>query len=305
MATVDSVKLAPDAAGPYLDELAGLITIARPGALFPPPKPVLDLFRFFARPRPKSGPPPLDVHLASGFPARRALVRLLTHQRVVREFLAAHRAKATKASSSYHVALAATALPPASALSVRLVGREGRAGRFVLVHDAWAPGGRVVRLTAQLTQAGGRAIALDRKDQATASPELLLALEKMAVAGPLAEVLAALEAFSGVTVQEVERGELGPFHAARLPASPLPSAQGQALRSAVASGGAVLGLGLERVGLSVRADKSNDPWAPAEPLPPRLAGRGLHAFRERRLITTPGVEAAVRALAPGCIVRSR
>lgn len=301
----DTVKLAPDAAGPYLDELAGLITVARPGALFPPPRPVLDLLRFLARPRPKGGPPPLEVHLASGFPARRALVRLLTHQRVVRDFLAAHRAQATKASSSYHVALAATALPPASALTVRLVGREGRAGRFVLVHDAWAPGGRVVRLTAQLTQSGGRAIALDRKDQATASPELFAALEKAAVAGALAEVLAALEAFGGVTVHEVERGELGPFHAAGLPSSPRASAHGATLRGAVSAGGAVLCLGLERVGRSVRADKSLDPWAPAEPLPPRLATRGLHAFRERRLITTPAVEAAVRALAPGCIVRSR
>lgn len=302
---VDTVKLAPDVAGPYLDELAGLITVARPGALFPPPKPVLDLLAFFARPRPKSGPPALDVHLSSGFPARRALVRLLTHQRVVRDFLAAYRAKATKASHSYHVALAATELPPASSVAVRLVGREGRAARFVLVHDTWAPGGRVVRVTVQLAQAAGRAILLDRKDQACASAEVVAALEKTSVAGALAELIAALEAFPGVTVTEVERGELGAFVTTRLPQAVLPSSSGRALRGAVADAGAVLCLGLERVGVSVRTAKSLDPWAPVEPLPSALVARGLKPFRERRLISTPSAESALRALAPGCIVRSR
>lgn len=301
----DTVKLAPEAAGPYLEALSALVTVARPGALFPPPRPVLDFLAFLARARPRGGPPSIDVHRVTGFPARRALVRLLTHQRVVREFLAVHRAKATRASSSYHVALAATELPPAASTSARLVGRDGKDARFVLLHDAWAPGGRVLRLTVQLSQASGRTIALDRKDQATPSPELLAAVTRGAVASGLAEVFAALEAFPGVTVHEVERGELGPFHAARLAVGPGASNAAQALAGAVAGGGAVLCLSLERVGASVKSARSLDPWAAIEPLPKRLAERGVRPFRERRLITTPDAEATVRALAPRCIVRSR
>lgn len=305
MAAKDSThKLSPALAAPYLDELRHLVSVARPGALFPPARAVLDWLDFLARPRPRLGPPTVEVHAASGFPVRRLLARLLSHQQAVRTFLAAHRAKATRASSSYHVALAATELPAVARTTARLVGRQGRAARLQVVHDAALPVGLLVRLTVHLTQSKGRAVTLDARDQATPHDSLTGALAAC-VGGDTADVFPVLEALPGLAVHEVERGALGPFLSARLPPGDQDAAAG-ALRPAVdAAHGAVLCLTLERVGESVRESRCLDPWGALPALTPAHHRRSLRAFRERRLVCTPPLEAHLKPLAPGCIVRSR
>jgi hypothetical protein len=55
----------------------------------------------------------------------------------------------------------------------------------------------------------------------------------------------------------------------------------------------------------VQGARCVDPWGRLPALDALLQRRGVGAFRERRLVCTPSVEAAVKALAPGCIVRSR
>lgn len=299
-----ALKLPPAAAAPYLDELRHLVSVARPGALFPPARALLDWLAFLARPRPRLGPPTVEVHADSGLPTRRMLARLLTHQQAVRSFLAAHRAKATKASSSYHVALAATELPAVARTTARLMGRQGRAARLQVVHDAALPSGRLLRLTVQLTQSSGRAVTLDARDQASPHDALTRALAAC-VGGDAADVFPVLEALPGLTVHEVERGALGPFVSARLPPGD-EDAAARALRPAVdAASGAVLCLVLERVGESVRESRGLDPWGALPALTPAHHRRSLRAFRERRLVCTPPLEAPLKALAPGCIVRSR
>ncbi|GMU61101.1 MAG: hypothetical protein AMXMBFR34_28640 [Myxococcaceae bacterium] len=345
------MKLSPEEAAPYLAQLASLVTVARPGALFPPPRPVLDLLAFLGRSRPRAGPPVVELHRASGLPVGRLLARLLAHQQAVRAFLASHRAKATRASSSYHVALAATELPPVSRTTARLMGREGKRSRLLVVHDATRPDGLWLRLTVQVTQAGNRPLPLDRQDQATVPEPLARALADVAANAALSAAWPALERAAGVTVHEVERGVLGPFVSSavtRLPrgpaedqaaappgrppgsSSPPPAQPAQAaarglapqqpgavggapsvlsladaLGGALEPGGGVLSLVLERAGESVRAARCVDLWGHLPVLPEPLLHRGVRAFRERRLICSPGLEAQVRVVAPGCLVRAR
>ena len=305
--TDDNPRLSADAAAPYLAQLAALVAVARLGALFPPGKPLTDYLGFLARARPRLGPPSVEVSRVTGLPVRRLLARLLAHQLAVRELLARHRARATRASSSYHVALAATELPPIARTTARLVGRDGRTTRVVVVHDAVTRAGRCVRLTVQLSQPNGRLVAFDAKHHAAPTPALDAAVRLCAQAPRLDEAWPAFETAAGVTVHEVERGELGPFLSSQVPqagaASPL-AALADVLRRAP-GGGAVLSLALERVGESVQLARCVDPWARPPALDALLVRRGVGAFRERRLMCTPSVEAAVKALAPGCIVRSR
>ncbi|MEW5737520.1 MAG: hypothetical protein AB1938_01270 [Myxococcota bacterium] len=301
-----TVKLSPDEAAPYLAQVAELVTVARPGALFPPPKPMQELLAFLGRPRPRAGPPVVEVHRASGLPVARMLSRLLAHQVAVREFLASHRAKATRASVSYHVALAATALPPVSHTTARLMGREGRRTRLQVVHDAVLPDGTPRRLTVQLTQAQGRPFPVDRRDQAEVPESIARALADVAANAELGEVWPALEHSDGVVVHEVERGQLGPLVSSHVAGPEAPGAFAEALGALVrAAGGAVLSLVLERAGESVRAASCVDPWGRLPALSEALAARRVIAFRERRLLCTPGLEDAVKALAKGCIVRAR
>jgi hypothetical protein len=302
--TDDNPRLAPDAAAPYLVQLAALVTVARPGALFPPGKPVVDFLGFLARARPRLGPPTVEVSRVTGLPVRRQLARLLAHQQAVRELLARHRARATRASSSYHVALAATELPPLARTTARLVARDGRTSRVLVVHDAVTRAGRVVRLTVQLSQQGTRLVTFDARDQATPTVALEAAVLLCAQAPQLDEAWPAFETTAGVTVHEVERGELGPFLSTQVPSAGALDALRDVLRRAP-GGGAVLSLALERVGESVKQARCVDPWAQLPPLDALLRRRGVGAFRERRLLCTPSVETAVKALAPGCIVRSR
>jgi len=303
--TVDNPRLSPADAAPYLEELAALVRVARPGALFPPGQAVLDLLAFLGRARPRLGPPSVEVSRVSGLPARRLLARLLAHQAAVRALLAQHRARASRASSSYHVALAATELPPLARTAARLVGRDGKTSRVQLVYDAVTRAGRLVRLTLLFSQRGQRLVALDTRDQARPTSALEVTLLACAQAGALSEAWPLVEAAAGVTLHEAERGELGPFLTSRAPGAGAASELAP-LSGALSPGpGAVLGLGDERVGESVKDARSSDPWAAPPPVDALLARRGVAGFRERRLITTPSVEGAVRLRAPGCLVRSR
>jgi hypothetical protein len=129
-----------------------------------------------------------------------------------------------------------------------------------------------------------------------------LAVEQACDAGASAAALK-LEALEGVTLIELVRGELGPCATRQLA---LPGPFGDVARTSAAGEG-VLSMLLERLGQTVEQDFSNDAWGGPDPFAPQRAAKRWHLSAERKLVGTPGLEAALKNLAAGTrmLVRCR
>ncbi len=287
--------LDPAQAPPYFELVSGLFAVARPGALFPDAGRWRDVLSLLSRPGPKGRRLRVAVHERSGLPARAALVRLHRLQVVARAFFAQHRARPARDAKDFSAALAAVELPPVSRVEARLVGRTGGLERFVVVFERVdGRTGCPVRFTAQLEQRRAKHIGLARGDQARPSEafqrELAFACDASAAAA-----LAALRTLPGLCASEVVRGQVGPVASTLVPTDEADAdvrALREALRGAAGPAG-VLSLSLERAGDTVTADSAGDPWVRADETG---EGPGFHVACERRLVCTPQLEPAVRAV---------
>ena len=291
-------------AAPYLKLLRSLLAVARPGSLFPDAAPLDHWLELLGRPNARGRHVPFTVHAGSGLPARRSLERLTRTQHVARAVLREAGARVDRAARAFSSALAASDLPPLSAITARLVARARGAERFVVVHERFdVKTGCPVRYTAQLEQRKARHLSVERGEQARVSErfsrELAIACDDSAE-----DAWLSLTSMEGLTVSEVVRGQLGPLTTAL---------GGEAVFGPlVAQGGGVLALLLERAGSSVATDHDGDPWKRLDSS--ELAGRrrealGYRVSRERRLVCTPELEASVRRLVAATgrplVVRSR
>jgi len=286
---------------PYLALLRGLLSVARPSSLFPDAAKLRDWLGLLGRPLPRGARLVFLVHPGAGFPARSTLSRLLRLQFVARDFFTTQRLRPDPTAREFSQALAAASLPPISSLEARLVSRARGADRFVLVYDRLdALTGCPVRFTLWLDQHRGKLLTLKRGDLAAASTRLVR--EVAFACEDTAELaLTELRALDGLTVTEVVRGQLGPLVTPLLPAPPRAAADAKALRGVLPGEGAVgvLSLALERAGESVTADSAQDPWTPldtSEEVAAERASLGIHVSLERRLVCSPALEPALRAL---------
>ncbi len=283
----------------HLEVLTQLLRIARPGALFPD---VRRLNEWLELSRPGKAVPKVDVHPLSGFPTKKSLERLLERQQVAKAFFEAHRSKPPKHAEVFHPARAAALLwKPGVDAQVRAAQR-GVCNRDI-VHDRFdARLGNLVRFTVQLELKGTKHARVERGEVCVMTPAFGLAIEEACDAGASKAALS-LDALEGVTVTELVRGELGPCATAQCaPPGPL----GDIARSSPAGEG-VLGVLLERVGKTVAQDFTCDAWPEADGLGKLRASKAWHASRERKLVGTPGMEAALKKLASGTrmLVRCR
>jgi hypothetical protein len=184
---------------------------------------------------------------------------------------------------------------PTSSLEVRLRSVTRRSASFEVVHDRLdAATGCFVRYTVRLEQRGGGLIALRRGDLSEPTERFRTVAERYASAD--AEVTFLLFAeLPDVTVSEVVRGQIGPFHFGGVTAPPVIE---QAL--AEAPGGFVLHLPLERAARDVAEDRCRDPFTRLyrdalnedvrATVETRRAALGYRVAKDRRLACTPALE---------------
>lgn len=307
------------AAQRYATLAAGLLRVSRAGALFPDAAALATFVDFLARPSPKRGLVRVEVDPSTGLPPLRALRRLAMLRQVAVDWLQAHGARPTPLARAYYVVLAGTALPPPSAVWARLVTRERKGSRFLVVQDRYAGrAGGPSRVTVQLRDARGLHVELDRGDQARVLPPLVRALEAGAAQGA-EELLLTLGTLEGVEVDEVVRTALGPLVGGPTAPAPDPADRSAGLGAVLAAvapaeraAEGALHLVLERAGRTVSQDRDADPWAGSPPGAEALRRRqvlGYRVSRERRLVCTPALEAGLKAqvarLGAPVVVRSR
>lgn len=271
----------------HLSRLEALITLSRAGAQFPDPRRLVTWLGFLRRRGPKGTSPPVALVPASGFPVRESLVKLLQQQRAAKELLAEKRAKADRDSPHYSLALAAAELPPPTEVVARLIARERGQTRFLVVHDRLDEAtGCPVRYSAVLSARGGAHFELGTRDDVARPLPAFARAMVQACLGPAQVAARMLAGLEGLAVEEVVRGELGPFateaNARATALAPVPEILGDE---------AVLSLALERAGQTVTASSNRDPLAP-----PPLPGLPL-AAKERRFVCTPGLLEPLRAWA--------
>jgi hypothetical protein len=271
----------------HLGLLAGLLELARPGALFPDARRVREWVALVRTPWKGRTAPRIEVHATGGFPSPRSLERLLERQRLARAFFTAHRTRPARSSDQFNTALAAAELwSPGT--EARVMAAERGASRLLVVHDRYdAATGVLSRFTVQVEQRGGKHLKLERGTTCSCSPAFVRAVEQACDDDATAAAVR-LGALDGLTIYEVVKGELGPFAS---------SVSGAHPGVTVAGDEAVLSLVLERVGATVSADHRADAWPPADPHVPGRATHDWHLSRERKLICTPGLEAALKPIA--------
>jgi hypothetical protein len=223
------------------------------------------------------------------------------HHRHGAELLAAFRISPKRPSDAFSVALARAEPPALSSVVARLVGRDARGARFLVVHDRLdVESGCLTRFTVQLTQRGAGLVTLGRGDQAQVSPASARLVEAACVGRP-DEVAVQLGAQKGTAVTEVVRAQLGPVCNRQLGGSMEATTEGRTLAPLLSSGpapAAVLLMVLERAGVEVSQDRCADALGTLDRSPAALARRvalGFHAARERRFICTPALDGPLRA----------
>jgi hypothetical protein len=289
----------PDALA-QLDVLERLLGIARPGALFPDIKRLLEWLKL-SRGGGKAAPK-LELHPASGFPTSRSLQRLLERQQVAKAWFEAHGAKPVKQAEQFNAALAAAELWTPG-VEARVVSAEKGSSRLQVVHDRFCEASASpVRFTLQLTQKGTRHLRVERGERCTVTGPFALAVEQACDSTASAAALR-IDALEDLTVTEVVRGELGPcFTKATQLSGPL----GELARASGEAEG-ILSVLLERVGETVSEDFQADAWPEPDALGPQRQAKRWHLARERKLVCTPALEPQLKGLAKGTrmIVRGR
>ncbi|MBX7099775.1 MAG: hypothetical protein K1X89_18815 [Myxococcaceae bacterium] len=271
----------------HLSQLEALLTLSRAGAQFPDPRLLVTWLSFLRRRGPKGTAPPVALVASSGFPVRESLVKLLQQQRAARELLAEKGGKADSASPSYSLSLAAAELPAPSEVTARLIARERGQTRFLVVHDRLDEAtGCPVRSTVVLSARSGAHFELGTRDDVARPLPAFARSVQQACAGTAQVAARMLNGLEGISVEEVVRGELGPFateaNARATALAPVPEILGAE---------AVLSLALERAGQTVTRSSNRDPLSP-----PPLPGEP-QAAKERRFVCTPGLLEPLRAWA--------
>lgn len=306
-----ALRLEGGDADAYLRQALRLLSVARPGLLYPDARRVAAAWSFLgpSGSRGTAGSVALDPR--SGLPSLSELARVRADQQLAPEFLEDHAAELPE-RAEYYRALSGAVLASLSSVDARLVSRREDGLRFQVVHDLLDPtSGGLVRFTWHLRQSGPAHIALERKDLARPGEAFLAAVERCAGADVELGLLL-LSELDGLAVEEGVRGQIGPLQSSRIPPPP-------PLAGALPEGAFVLHLSLERAGPGVPADVSRDPFSPLyrdalsrparEAVEARQRALGYRVSKERRLVTTPEaqgpVEAALRAAGHALVVRSR
>lgn len=285
----------------HLQLLRALLAVARAGALFPETRAVAEWLKLLATPWRGKTQPKLELHPASGFPTRRSLARMLERQKLARAFFTAHRARPARESDQYNVALAAAELWRPG-LETKVMSARGKATSVLAVLDAFEEKrGTLVRWSLQLTLQGRAHVRVEQGTRCAPTGPFIEAVTQACNADATAAAVR-LSALDGVKVTEVVRGELGPVVTRAVGDAPF----GDVVRAGAADD-AALSLLLERVGSTVSGDFCADAWASEDAFAAKRAPLGFHRSRERKLVCTPGLEAALRALGAGSRmpVRSR
>lgn len=296
-----------DRARRALEVLRGLLELARTSAHFPEATALGSWLWVLLRPA-RLGRSPRIALRPSGFPSVRGLRQLYRLRDAARELSRDAVLPAETKKDSLTARLLSANLPPLASLTATLVSRGKGQTKLVLVHDGFDALGCPVRLSARLTQTKARHFAVDRDERVQVGASVEKAVGEQP--GPSAEaVLETLRTLGGLTVEEVVRGQLGPVASALAGDSWAPL---EAVVEEAPPGEAILPLTLERCGPCVASDADGHPFHPVDVSPEALRRRrslGVHVSRELRLVCTPGVEAATRALlgklGRPVIVRSR
>jgi hypothetical protein len=278
-----------------LERIARLVGVARPGALFPDVRRVVEWLRLSSAGGKTA--PKVDLHPVSGFPTKGSLDRLLERQNIARAWFEAHGAKATRQAEQFNAVLAAAELWTPG-VEARVVSSERGASRLLVVHDRFhVKTGTLVRFTFQLAQKGTRHVRVERGERCEMTGPFTVAVEGACDADVSAAALR-IDALEDLVVTEAVRGELGPCFRPEMPG---PFAE------LLREDGAILSVLLERTGVTVTADSVADAWPPEDALAGKRAAKGWRLARERKLVCTPALEPQLKALVKGSrmLVRSR
>lgn len=276
----------------YVAIVRSLVGAAHLSSVFPDPRRIDEHLALLGPEGSRGAHRDLNVDARSGLPT----VRQLLAVRAERDLAVDGKLP----RGAYATALAGAKLLEPASLEVRLR-RAGPDGVEVeVLHDRIdAASGCLVRITAHLTDCGGRHLEL-RHPQVIPRTSFLRQVERHA-GGDAELALILLSSLPGIEVEDVQRGQVGPLHFRGV--EDLPDVVEELV--GVVPSAFVLHLSLERSGRGVAQDRCRDPWgrlyretlgeAARASVEERRKELGYASFRERRLVTTPRAAPELKA----------